>query len=359
MSILDDNKYLNGIDKSKMLLEINNFSNYLLDCLNICQKSKVTASHGIKNMVIAGLGGSAIGGDIIRDWIWDKIPKPLGICREYKLPGYANEETLLIVVSYSGETEETINMFLEGIERKCKIFTITSNGLLEKLSRKYGVPLILIPRGMQPRAALPYLFTAISYVLWKNSILDMLDKEIKITANQLTKAAVRWNVDVTTKENHAKQLALSIKDTFPIIYASNRYGSVGRRFKDQINENSKILAKFDVIPESCHNDIEGWSGEKRLNQFSIVFISDELERDRRIEEMKRVLAEKGLTRLYEFKGFGESRLSRLLSAIVFGDFVSFYLSMLYHVDPTPVSTINLLKERLYKESDYVVHSRRK
>ncbi len=118
-----------------------------------------------------------------------------------------------------------------------------------------------------------------------------------------------------------------------------------------MNENCKIFAKFDVIPESCHNDIEGWSGEKRLNQFSIIFISDELARDRRIEEMKRVLTEKGLTRLYEFKVFGESRLSRLLSAIVFGDYVSFYLSMLYHVDPTPVSTIDLLKERLYKESD--------
>ncbi len=346
MSVLDDLEYIKRIDKSNMLMAINNFPKYLMGCLELCQRYDMNIPERIENIVIAGLGGSAIGGDLIIDWIGYNIPIPIEVCRDYKLPGFVNEKTMLVIISYSGETEETLRLFMEGVEKKSKIFTITSDGLLEGLSRKLNVPMILVPSGMQPRAALPFLFISIAFILWKGGWINNFEEEIKIVANQLSNDLIKIGVDIMSYENPAKKLALDIKDTLPVIYSPNDYQGVSRRFKNQLNENSKIFAKFDLIPEAFHNEIEGWNSDSEGIKLSFIFISDGLEKSYLIDEMKKMLKDRGFEKLFEIKGLGKSKLAKIMSAIFFTDFVSFYLSILNKIDPTPVSSIEAFKEQI-------------
>jgi len=349
MSLIDDLDHIKKIDKSNMRKAIINFPNYMINCFQLCNKYDITVPKAIKNIIIAGLGGSAIGGDIVRNWIGDRVSIPIEVCRDHQLPGYANEETMLIVISYSGETEETLRLFLEGFEKRCKILTVTSGGILDRLSKKHGIPRILIPSGMPPRVALPYLFTSIAFIIWKCNLITELEKELKIASSQLSESIAILGIQNPLENNPAKQLALSIKDTIPVIYSSKNYESAGRRFKTQINENCKIFTKYDVMPEACHNDIEGWK-EKESLMFSIIFISDGSEDDYSLIEMKNILKEKGFKKLFEIKASGESKLARIMSAIIFGDFVSFYLAILNDIDPTPIPTISNLKERTSEKS---------
>ncbi len=349
MSLIDDLDHIKNIDKSNMRTAIINFPDHMMDCFQLCKKYDVTVPKAVKNIIIAGLGGSAIGGDIVRNWIGNRISVPIEVCREHQLPGYANEETMLIVVSYSGETEETLKLFLEGKEKKCKIITITSGGILDRLSKKYNAPRILIPSGMPPRVALPYLLTSMAFMMWKCDLIGDLERELKITSGQISEDLNILGLENPLDNNPAKQLALSIKDSIPVIYSSKNYESAGRRFKTQINENCKIFTKYDVMPEACHNDIEGWK-EKESLMFSIIFITDGSEDDYSLIEIKNILKEKGFKKLFEIKASGKSKLARIMSAIIFGDFVSFYLAILNNIDPTPIPTISNFKERTSKKS---------
>jgi glucose/mannose-6-phosphate isomerase len=349
MSLIDDLDHIKKIDKSNMRTAIINFPNHVIECFQLCKKYDVTVPKAVKNIIIAGLGGSAIGGDVVRNWIGDSASIPIEVCRGYQLPGYANEETMLIAVSYSGETEETLRLFLEGKEKRCGIITVTSGGILDRLSKKYGVQRILIPSGMPPRVALPYLFASIAFIMWKCNLIADLERELKITSSQISEVINILGLENPLDNNPAKQLALSIKDTIPVIYSSKNYESTARRFKTQINENCKIFTKYDVMPEACHNDIEGWK-EKEALMFSIIFITDGSEDDYSLIEMKNILEDKGFKKLYEIKASGKSKLAKIMSAIIFGDFVSFYLAILNNIDPTPIPTISNFKERISKKS---------
>jgi glucose/mannose-6-phosphate isomerase len=349
MSLIDDLDHIKKIDKSNMLAAIINFPNYMIDCFQLCNDYDIMIPKDFKNIIIAGLGGSAIGGDIVKNWIGDRVSIPIEVRRDYQLPGYANEETMLIVVSYSGETEEALRLFLEGIKKRCKIFTVTSGGILDRLNEKQGIPRILVPSGMPPRAALPYLFTSIAFIMWKCNLIADLEKELKIASSQLSENIDFLGIQNSLENNPAKKLALSIKDTIPVIYSSKNYESAGRRFKTQINENCKIFAKYDVMPEACHNDIEGWK-EKESLIFSIIFITDGSEDEHSLTEIRNILKEKGFKKLFEIKASGKNKLARIMSTIIFGDFVSFYLAILNNIDPTPIPTISNFKERISKKS---------
>jgi len=355
MTILDDLDYIHSIDKSNMLRVIEAFPEQLLEALSAVEQSKIRKINGrkINNIVIAAVGGSAIQGDLIRNWIEDRMAIPMEICRDSTLPSYADRRTLVIAASYSGNTQETLSQVVEAYERRCKVFSVTSGGQLARISKRLGVPTVKVQSGLVPRAALPHLLTSTAHILWRSGLIKSIQGEIKLASRQLSEKRRDIRTENPLQNNRAKQFAVDLLGKFPVIYSSARVSGVARRVKNQFNENSKVPSKFELLPEAVHNEIEGW---KRLNvaeeagiPFSIVFIRDteESKSERiRFEEMKKILNEAGFSEVKEVLLEGETKLGRLLSGVYFGDFVSFYLAVARGFDPTPIKSIEKLKKRI-------------
>jgi len=355
MTVLDDLEYVHSIDKSNMLRVIETFPEQLLEALSVVEQSKIRKIDGrkIKNIVVAAVGGSAIQGDLIRNWIEDQMAIPLEICRDSTLPSYVDRRTLVIAVSYSGNTQETLSQVIEAYERKCKVFSVTSGGQLARISKKLTIPTIKVRSGLVPRAALPHLLISTAYILWRSGLIKSIQKEIKLASRQLIKIRREIRAENPLQNNRAKQFAIDLLGKFPVIYSSARVSGVARRMKNQFNENSKVPSKFELLPEAIHNEIEGW---KRLDvaegvsvPFSIAFVRDAEEtRSERIrfEEMKKLLNEAGVSEVKQIPLEGETNLGRLLSGVYFGDFVSFYLAVARGFDPTPIKSIEKLKKRI-------------
>lgn len=297
---------------------------------------------GIKNVVIGGMGGSAIGGEIAKYFAMQNGNLPVEIIRDYELPNYVNEETLLICSSYSGNTEETISLYKKGRKKKSQIFVITSNGILEDLAKKEKNPFLLIPKGYAPRCAIAYLFFPIIKILEKSDIIELKQKEMKELINIL-----RENKENSKK--WAQEISLKIKEKFPFIYSEERFLPVAKRIVTQINENSKSLAHFATFPELDHNEIVGWENPKEImKRFYIIVLRSNSESERMkkriditIELIKELAGE--VTSVYPD---GESYITNIFSFIQKGDYLSYFLAVNYGVDPYPVRRIDELKRRM-------------
>lgn len=303
-----------------------------------------------KTIIVAGMGGSAIGGELLKDWAMDKIAVPIEVCREYSLPAYADERTLVFVISYSGETEETLSMFLDATKRNCMTFCISSGGKLLEFAEKLKLPYLRVASGMPPRAALPYLFLPMLIILEKLGLLSNVNSEVSEAIKVLEKVKDENSPEIPLDDNFSKMLASKINGTAPVIYGFKIYRAVAQRYKQQFNENSKVPAKWEFFSELNHNEIVGWEAAKKLaNCFSAIFIRDKDEPKeirQRIEVTKELMFEEAAKKIFEVWSVGESRLAKMLYAIYIGDFTSVYLAILRGVDPTPVKTISLLKERI-------------
>jgi len=356
MELLDDLQEMRKIDQADMLEAISSVPEHYLAALDIVKKSSLEEflSKEIANCVIAGVGGSAIGGDIICNWVERRVGLPIQVCRDYHLPAYANRRTAVIAISYSGETAETLNQFLEAYERNCVLAGVCSGGRLEKICSELGIPLVKVEKGLQPRAALPYLFVAPALLMERLGLIENAEREIKSAVENLRKIREKVGASIPVQQNPAKRLALSLVGKFPIIYSLRRVDSVARRLKNQFNENSKVSAKVDFLPEASHNEIEGWG--KALNSvFSIIFVRDNGESQEEIsgiEEMKSLLEKSGISDMNEIRGEAETVLGRLLSAIYYCDYVSYYLAIARGVDPTPVERIQMLKKRILERTKF-------
>lgn len=301
------------------------------------------------NIIITGMGGSAIGGDLIRDWAKNKSQVPIEVNREYHLPAYANEKTLVLVTSYSGDTEETLSSFLDAVKHKCMIYCITSGGALMETAEHLNIPYLQVPAGMPPRAALPYMLMPLLSCLEKLGLVSGVSEEMDEALPFLEQIERDNAAEKPVKDSPAKTLAANIEGFVPVIYGFGIYSSVARRFKQQINENAKMTAKWDNLPEFDHNEIVGYEkAENVADGFAAVFIRDKdepLEIRSRIEITKKLMEPTGVG-MYEVWSQGKGSLAKMLSVIAFADFLSVYLAVLRGVDPTPVQTINKLKEAL-------------
>jgi glucose/mannose-6-phosphate isomerase len=304
-----------------------------------------------ENIVVAGMGGSAIGGDLLKDWAQDKVKVPIDVCRDYHLPAYASKKTLVLCTSYSGETEETLSVFLEALKRKCSVISLSSGGTLHEFSEKLNVPHLIVPSGMAPRATLPYLFLPLTKILEKIGLAYGVDAEYEETTKILKQISEENSPDNQLKNNVAKTLAIEIVRTMPIVYGFRFYRAVAQRFKTQINENSKCMAKWEYFPELNHNETVAWEKAKEFAScLSVIFIRDSeepVEIKERIEFMNEIVKKTSVKTL-EVWPKGNSKLAKMSSIICIGDFTSVYLAVLRDVDPTPVKTISVLKERLKK-----------
>ena len=346
--ILDDVKNIKAVDKSNMI----NF------CVNSAKlyREATELAHNIKlnypepdNVIVAGMGGSGIGGDLLKDWARNQIAIPIEVNREYELPAYASRNTLVLLTSYSGDTEETLSSFLDALKRKCMIYCVSSGGALLEKAERLSVPYLRVPSGIPPRAALPYLFVPLLICMEKMGLVSGASEELSEAFQLLEKTSKDNAPEKPTMENFAKALALNIGQTSPIVYGFGFYRSVATRFKQQFNENSKVPAKWDVFSELNHNEIVGWERAGKLGKcFSAIFLRDSEEStaiQSRIEITKELVEQAGVG-LMEVQAQGKSRLARMLSTVCTGDFTSVYLAVLHGVDPTPVKTVNYLKETL-------------
>jgi glucose/mannose-6-phosphate isomerase len=309
-----------------MLDEIRNFPNACKEAFE--EKIKLPASYrNVNKIIIAGMGGSSIVGDIISD-IFDELKFPIIVSRSYNLPHFADEKTLLICISYSGNTKETLEQIKNGIRKKCRIVGISSNGKLMEIFNRRKLPFFLIKKSNTiPRVAIGYLLFSTIKILHSLGFIKV-DK-INIANNP---------------EKDAKDVTKKINGTFPIIYSV--YPSVAKRFKTQLNENSKIQARWEALPEALHNDIEAFGS---LNEkFSLIFIRDKLnerkEIKKSIEFLKRIANK---AKVVEIFSKGKSKLERILYLIWFVDFVSYFLAIENGMNPQETLNIKKFKEFVY------------
>jgi glucose/mannose-6-phosphate isomerase len=361
MSVLEDIDAIKKIDKDGMYGLIVDFPNQLADSLKISKKVdlKKINPEKIKNIIVAGMGGSAIGGDLVKSYLAEETDLPFFVCKNYTLPQFVSQKSLVFVSSYSGNTEETLSAYQDAKKRKAQIISICSGGKLNELNLEDGIPLVEIPKGFPPRAALGFSFVPIILILSRLKLIKNKENELKKALGFLSKNVNQYRQDAPHKmekdalENKAKELALRLHHKLPIIYASiDFFDAVAYRWKCQICENSKMLAYSNIFPEFNHNELVGWNILKGLKgKLVVVILRDKDDHPRiktRIEIVKRILQGRKIE-VIEAESHGENLLSRILSLIQLGDFTSFYLAILNKVNPTPVKVIDFLKSELAKE----------
>ena len=307
------------------------------------------------NAVIAGMGGSAIGGDFIKRWFRKSLGIPLEVCRSYELPGYVDENSLVVTVSYSGETEETLSCFVEGIRRRSMIVGIASSGRLVGYCDRLGIPLLRIPMGYPPRAALPFILAALITVMNRFGFLKCRKRDLREAVQVLKKVRDVTRRSIPVEENLAKSIASKLTGSMIIIYAEEAFEEAARRWKDQLNENGKMLAKIEVFPELNHNDLVGWEDSRvSPRRFSVMILRDTTEEPAmkaRVDITTDILRKKGL-KVIELYPEGKSLLSKTLYFSYVGDLVSLYSAVRARVNPFETEFITQVKKGLADRVDH-------
>jgi len=341
-----------AIDSSNMYKLIKEFPAQVREAVGIGKNATLRLnSRGIENIVLCGLGGSAIGGDLLRSYLAGEMKIPFTINRHYTLPAYVGPRSLVILSSYSGNTEETNAAHKEALKRRARVVCISSNGITEKLARLRRSPLIRIPGGLPPRAALGYSFFPLLIALSRVGLINSKTGAIRETIELLERKAVQYgNPDPAT--NSALQLAEHLRGHLAVIYSSTeRFDAVNTRWRAQIAENGKSLAFGHVLPEMNHNELVGWKVLwDQMQDMRVIFLRDKDDHKRvrvRIDISKLIVA--GYTpHITEVWSAGVSLLTRIFSLVYLGDWVSYYIAILNGEDPTPVKVIDYLKDELGK-----------
>lgn len=302
------------------------------------------------NILICGMGGSAIGGDILRTFAQIKASIPLIVSRDYRIPNFVNDRTLVITVSFSGNTEETLQAYHLCRERQARIICVTSGGQIAGLARENGDGLAIIPGDLVPRAASGYLLATVALILEELELLPGVKEEIIETVQVLISLRRQLEPAADESANRAKQIAKSLKDNLPLIWGvTGSSEAAAMRWKGQINENAKSPAFYSLFPELNHNEIVGLELPKEiLSRLVIIILKDKYDDERnqkRIEITKGIVLDK-VKKIIEIDSVGQSFLTRLYSLIYTGDYVSFYLALEYGIDPVPVKVIDFLKSQL-------------
>ncbi|HBC46360.1 MAG TPA: bifunctional phosphoglucose/phosphomannose isomerase [candidate division Zixibacteria bacterium] len=300
------------------------------------------------SVVVAGMGGSAIAGDIARSYLYRQIQIPFVVCRYYRLPAFVNRKSLVICCSYSGNTEETLSAYDDAIVTGAHIIAITSGGKLAHKAESDGVPIVKIKGGLPPRAALGYSIAPLLMILERLGLCEEQSEALSQTALQLKNWAALY--DPADDKNPALDLARQIYGTIPVIYSGyERLNAVATRFKGQLSENAKILAFTNVFPEQNHNELVGWHKLYDLDKkYTVVILKDSQEHKRiraRMEIVMQYLRDKSI-KVILLENLSGQDLDRVFYFIQYLDFTSYYLALLNGVDPTPVNAIDYLKEKL-------------
>lgn len=311
---------------------------------------KVPAStRAVRQVMVLGMGGSAIGADLVQGMVGDAAVKPIGVNRTYTLPRWVGRDTLALICSYSGNTEETLSAAQAARRQGAKLLAITSGGTLAVWAGRHGVPLVQIPSDLPPRSAVGYLSFVPLGLFARLGWASRTELNVEESLSQVS----RWidsalQPGVLTPRNRAKQLASSLVGRLPILYgAAGGWEGVTYRWRTQIEENSKSLAFHHLFPEATHNEISAWFQPKALmGRLTALFLTDPAIHPRilrRMEFTRRIVRSQGARALFVSVP-GRGRVERLLKWVALGDFTSIYLGILYRIDPTPVERVEALKK---------------
>jgi len=319
------------LDKSNMLEVINSFPEQCKKALGL--PKGITAKGEVTSIVVCGMGGSAIGGDLLKAYL-STAKLPVFVVRDYKVPSFVDQYSLVFAVSYSGNTEETLSAFHDAKKKGAQIIAVTSGGELAKLAEK----VIKIPSGIQPRAALGYTFFPILGILYNTNLIDVQNADLNEMLALINKQE--------TIQDEAQEIAKQIQGKTPLIYASESLKPVAFRWQTQINENAKYPAYHSTFSEMNHNEINSFQSMER-NKFIAILLRDPKDHPqirKRMDICKEIM-ERNID-VIEVNVKGSSVLARIFSTIYLGDYMSYYLALRQRVDPTPVEVIEWLKKQL-------------
>lgn len=335
------------VDRSGMRDLIASFPEQLAD--GVRRGLGLSAELGSASRVfIAGMGGSGIAGEVFASWIADRSRIPIHPIHDYRLPSYAKPGDLILAVSYSGETEETLAAVAQGIKLGCRIVAITSGGSLAKLARQAGAALIEVPGGIPPRYAFGYFFGILPSV-GAEWVYGDLRGELERAIVHLRDLRDHYRPPSPLRRNRAKQIATRLKGLTPIVYGAPPFDSIAKRWQTQFNENAKMLAFSSSLPEADHNEIMGWALDASARRFTPILLRDEDE----TPEMRRRLDATAVlfgrhTTVEQVHDDDDQLLGRMLGLLLLGDYVSLYLATLRRVDPATMAPIAEMKQRLAK-----------
>jgi glucose/mannose-6-phosphate isomerase len=347
---LDNRSIYDATDKSGTRLQIRGLPEQ-------CRQAWAQASSfhpdddysAIDKVVVLGMGGSAIGGDFLRAITSAKSKILTIVNREYDLPQWVDEKTLVLISSYSGNTEEIISSFTQSLKTKSKKIVISTGGKISKLAMENKIPIFTVQHRSQPREALGYSFLPLLAIIQNLGLIDGVSAEVNSMVVTLDELTNQYKEDVPLANNSAKKLAIDLYDKIAVIYAAGLLTDVARRWKTQINENSKSMAFFETLPELNHNAVVGYRYPANINKNVLVLLLRCQSLHPRVLLRYQVTGELLDQNNIEHEFIdnnGGNILADMMSAVLMGDWVSYYLAILNGIDPTPVPEIDFLKKRL-------------
>jgi glucose/mannose-6-phosphate isomerase len=348
-----------GIDTERMLDKALGLPDQMAEAWDLADGLSECMPAGAKTLVICGMGGSAIGGQLLRDLIVEDYKVSVHVERGYTLPTFAGDHTPVVCVSYSGNTEEVLGCFHDGLRRGSPMAVISSGGLLTEEAAKAGIPALRIPGGMPPRAALGYLFTPLLKLASCWGFCEMKEDEFRSVLRKTRKLIDKCSLEADLAGNTPLQLAKRLYGKIPLVYSGNGLlVGAAYRWKCQFNENSKCMAFVNNFPELGHNEIMGWdSPAKILDEIFLVMLTD-VDDHPKVRQRMDVTYEileplaAGAIKLNSVGGPGfAGRLARLLSIVALGDLTSIYLAVESGKDPTPIDKIEKIKAMLRSEDE--------
>ena len=350
MTNLDDPEVYIKFDPSNMLRRIGELPQQCLNAWKSATGFTLPSDYSnVDKVVILGLGGSAIGGDLVSTLALEEGKIPVLVHRDYDLPPMVDARTLVIASSYSGNTEETISSFTKALETPAKKVIVTTGGRLKALAAESRVPVFTFHYEAEPRTAFGYSFFSLLAILQRLGLISIEQKDIDETIMVVEELSPRLDKDVLLATNPAKQLATKLLGRLVIVYGAGVLSKVAYRWKTQLNETSKTSAFNECFPELNHNAVVGYKFPSWLKEkaFVVLLCSPSLHPRilMRYKVTAEILADAGIAHEV-VEARGQSPLSQIMSAVLFGDHVSYYLAMLNEVDPSPVAIIDYLKRRL-------------
>lgn len=331
---------LRDLDSGDQLEAVLSIPDHLRDALWRVESAGIDSFQSA-GLVVCGMGGSAIGGDLAAAALGDRLGHPLIVVRGYELPPWTPPDRTVLCSSYSGNTEETLGCYAAAEAVGAPRIVATTGGALAEAARRDGVPVIGLPAGLQPRAAVAYMFAVAAEVAALCGTAPQIRTEIDSSAAHLADQSERLT-------ERAGGLAAELEGTVPVIYGSDLTAPVAYRWKCELNENSKLPAFWGQMPELDHNEIVGWEGTGEGARLSAVLLEDRDQhpRVRQRYELTAKLIEPRAAAVVRLETEGETRTERLLWAVMLGDLVSLHLAARHGVDPTPVEVIERLKDEL-------------
>ncbi len=319
---------------------VDTFTHQLQHAQEIAQKSVISEGAEIANVIVTGLGGSGIGGTILSELVSDSCPVPLIINKDYFLPSFANKNTLLIVSSYSGNTEETVQVMLDAIKRGLQIVCVTSGGKVLELAKQHQFEFIEIPGGMPPRSCIGYSLVQLIKIFTAKKLGPVsLFQDLK-------KAIALLETEKETIKTEAKSISEKLAGKIAVLYSLGSCEGASVRFRQQINENSKALCWHHVFPEMNHNELVGWTEENKNLVVVTFHTSFDYSRTKKRYDICKPIFQKYAGEVIDLIAKGESKLEQFLYLIHIGDWISCYIADIKGIDPVEVNVIDHLKKEL-------------